>query len=282
MAPISAHVYTDDPAQPSGPGHTYKATINVANQHHMFVKGGDSVEKIVIREPRVLGMVSGEQKDRHEFVERVLIACNLLLKRARLSIHPAGTANADFAPDKTKSGDATVEYGPDGPVITVRDTISITESFSIGVTTTDELDETEVRDVLGMIYAIFNDQNPYTKVDNMRAALTRYDEGIRAHDRETVLKGLYAAADTAVNFDKVENGEKKGEELDSEMRKLGDDQTIEIDKIRKAVNTLKHAASEKQLQDRPDAEAVYKYVRALRPVSSRIIRCRLEELTRSH
>lgn len=240
------------------------------------------MEKIVIREPHALGMRSSEQRDRQEFVERVLLACNLLLKRARLSIHPSGTEIAGFVPTETKNDSATVEHGPDGPVITVETAIRITTSASIGISTTDELDETDVRGVLAIICAAHNDKKPSQKAGNMRAALMEYSRGIRAQDRETVLKGLYAAADTAVNFDKVGNGEKSGKNLDSEMRKLANDQTIEIDKIRVAVGRLKHAASEGQLRDYPDAMAVYEYVLALRPVSSRIIRRRLEELAGNH
>ena len=227
-------------------------------------------------------MRSNEQKDRHEFIERVLLACNLLLKRARLSIHPTGTEIADFIPAKTKNAGDTVEYGPNGPVITISDTVVVTDSCSIGLSDTDELNEIDMCGVLGMIYAIYNNKKFLQKAANMRAALKEYFRGIRAHDRETVLKGLYAAADTAVNFDKVGRDEKKGGCLDSAMRLLAEDETIEIDKIRVAVGRLKHAASKGQLRDYPDDTTVYEYVRALRPVSSRIIRRRLEELTGNH
>ena len=279
MASISIRVYADDPAQPSGPGHTYQATISVSHQHHIFFEGGDSVEKIVIHDPHTLGMGGNGQKDRHEFIERVLLACNLLLKRARLSIRPSGTEIADFVPTKTKNDRATVEYGPDGLVFTARDTIYVADSHSIGNATTDELDEADVCGVLDMICVVYNDKKPSQKVANVRSALTEYSEGIRAQDRNMVLKELYAAADTAVNFDKGEKREKSGKKLDAAMRKLANDQTIEIDKIRVAVGRLKHAASGGQLRDYPDATTVSKYVRALWPVSSRIIRRRLEELT---
>ncbi len=255
MISISTHVYTDDPAQPSGPGHKYQATISVSNQHNILFEGGDSVEKIVIHNPHVLGMKSVDQ--RNEFIEHVLLACNLLLKRTRLSIHPSGTEHADF-------------------------TIPIRFTASISISTMDELDEVAVCDVLGMICAVYNDEKPSQKVVNVRSALTGYSEGIRAQDGNMVLKELYAAADTAVNFDKVGRDEKKGKHLDSAMRLLAEDETIEIDVIRKAVGSLKHAASKKQLQNRPNDADVYKHIMALRPVSSRIIRRRLEELVGNH
>lgn len=278
MAPISRPVYVDDPARPSGPGRTCQSTISVSNQHNIFFEGEESVEKIVIHNPHVLGMRSNEQKDCEEFIEHVLLTCNLLLKHTRLSIHPSGTDIADLTPAKTKDNNATIEYGPDGPVITGRMRIPVRFTASISIGTMDELDEVAVCGVLAMICTIYNDEKPSQKVANVRSALTRYSEGIRAQDKNMVLKGLYAAADTAVNFDKVGRDEKKGGHLDSAMCLLAEDETIKTDIIRKAVNSLKHAASEKQLQDRPDDMDVYKHIVALRPASSRIIQRRLEEL----
>ena len=237
------------------------------------------MESIVIREPHALGMGSNEQKYHQEFIERILIACNLLLKDARLSTNPSGTDMADFTPDKPKGSSVTVEYGPDGPVITVKDSIGIIESYSIGVATTDEFDEADVRGILGMMYAVFNDKNPSTKVGNMQTSLMEYSRGIQAQYRETVLKDLYSALEKAVNFDGSNDA---GSVFDEKVRSLAGDLCLPIDDIRLANNRLKHSASEKQMQYYPDDEAVYNYIRALRPALSCIIRRRLVELTKNN
>ena len=275
---LTQRVYADDPAQPSGPGHTFSVTINVLNQHHIRFEGADSVERLTIHEPQMLGMHNA-QGNSEKLVRDTLLACNLLLKRARLSVHRPGTELADYTPDSKTDGKTVIDES-DGPIV-VTDTVvfSPVVTESLGIITTDVLDEVEVCGVLDMIQAVYDAENPSMKVDNMKKALDAYSRGIEAHDREMVLKELYAAADMAVNFAKKDRkDEKSGGCLDSAMRLLADDEPLQIDEIRVAVNSLKHASSEQQRQNRPDGQTVYRYVRAMRPATVRIILSRLRGL----
>lgn len=275
MATISRPVYTDDPAQRSGPDHTYQATINVSNQHNIFFNGENSVEKIVIHNPHVLGMKSSEQKDRDEFIEHVLLTCNLLLKHTRLSIHPSGKDIADFTPDERKPVGSTVEYGPDGPEIITHLNLCIDISTSIITNITEELDEARMRDVLNMINTVYDSKNLTMKVSKTRESLDSYHRGIISLDKETVFTGLYAALEKAVNFDR---NSREGVELDEEVCRLMGDPNLPIKDIRLMNNRFKHGPKGKNLQPL-DRMEIYNHVRTLLPIVSHIILLRLEEVT---
>ena len=277
MGVLSMRVYVDDPSQPSRPGLTNQATINVSNQQCLFFEGKYTVEKIVIHEPFTLGMRSGEQIDTHEFIKRVLMACNLLLEHMCLSINPSGTDIAVFAPAVKKPVGPTIKHGPDGPVITLPENIRGTMSVSITANATEELDESRMRDVLDMVYAVYDDKNPTMMVSKTRESLDSYHKGVRSPDRETVFKELYAALEKAVNFDR---DDRCGEDLDKEVRKLAGDPNLPAKNIRLMNNRLKHGPRGKNLQPLDSVE-ICNRIRTLRPVVSRIILLRLGNVTGS-
>lgn len=276
MFSISKFVYADDPAQPSRPGSTSDATIHITNQKHLFFEKGDGPKpplKMTIREPHSFGLKGSGDVALNKFVDRVLTACNLLLKETRLSTDAADTAPVDISQDRPQDG-VRVENKPGRVNVAVTETIVVRARAEVELRSVEELDEAHVREVLDMTHAVYAAPNTSAKVANLIASLESYSHGIVSHHREEVLKGLYVALEKAVNFDK----DITSHDFDLKARTLVGNHTLQINRIRKAYDRLKHHTSVKQLPDYPDHEAVFWLVKELRPAVAKAILLRLKEV----
>lgn len=219
MFSVSKRVYVDDPVQPSRPGSTSDATINVANQKHLFFEtfnGHKPPLKITIREPRLLGLKGSRDTDLDEFVDRVLTACNLHMEHTRLSTVAADTESVRVCWDGPRK-DARTERKPDNMEGIVETDLEVSLRPTYAVHGTENLDERQVLDALKRIRAVYAAPNPSAEVANLRESLRSHYHGIVSHHGAEVLKGLYVALEKAVNFDKNVTGTK----FDSKARTLG-------------------------------------------------------------
>ena len=278
MLSISKRVYMDDPAQPSRPGATSDATINVANQCHILFEEVDkrdsSLLKMTIRDPVLLGSTGYKESDPNTFFESVLTACNLHMEHMRLSTVAADTKPIEVHRDRPQDN-VYIRRKPGKIEVTVKATVGVSSRATLALHSTERLDEPQVLDTVKMMHTIYADPNPSAKVANLRASLESYSHGIVSHHRDEVLKGLYAALENAVNFDE----DVSGPEFDTKTRTLVGNHTLQIERIRKAYARLKHPASEKQLPDYPDRLAVFWFVKELRPTAAKAILLRLKEAT---
>ena len=275
MTSISKRVYVDDPAYPSEPGSTSDATISVVHQRHIFFEEidghGPSHLKMTVRDPIMLGLKCHEEPNLNAFFERMLMTCNLHMEHMRLSTVAADTELVGVYRDRPLDN-ANVERKLGRIEATVNIAVSIRPMLEIHGT--ENLDETKIIGTLKMIHAVYDSPNPSAKVANLKESLKAYHSGIKAHDRNVVLKELYIALEKAGNFGKDVVGAK----FDSETRTLVGDPTLQIDRIRNACDRLKHYASEKQLPDYPDTATVSGLVKELRPAAVKAILLRLKEV----
>lgn len=275
MYSISKTVWVDDPAQPSRPSSTSDAVINVTNQKHLFLERGDGLRPpltVTVRDPDSLGLESHEPIDIHEFVGRVLTACNLLLKEARLSTDMADTTPAEIGREGPQDS-AHVEHTPGGMEYTVPVNLKVIMYPSVELCHIEELDEAQVLEVLGMIHTVYDTKNPSTEIGNIRESLKAYSRGIAAHYREEVFKGLFVALEKAVNFDNKDDDAK----FEGKVRSLAGDPSLKISDFNYANNRLKHSSSKGQLSRQPDDTGFFNLVRRWRPVTVAIMLHRLRE-----
>lgn len=260
MVSVSKRVYVDDPAQPSRPSSTSNAVISVANQHHIFfeeIGGREPIPlEMTVHNPILLGLKGYEELDLNTFFERMLTACNLHIKHMRLS-----TVAADTEPVRVHWGRS-------------RDEEAVGTRAMLALYGTEKLDESQVLVTLKIMNTVYADPDPSTRVANLKASLESYYHGIVSHHRDEVFKGLYVALEKAVNFD----NDIAGAEFDSKAHTLVGNLRLEINRIRKACDRLKHHSSEKQLLDYPDHTAVFWFIKELRPVAANAILLRLKEL----
>ena len=256
MVYIKKPVWIDSPAQPSGSGRITVAAIRVTNQQLLFFeRGGESNQSLEmkVRDPYSLGLKSGEPIDLDEFVDRVLTACNLLLKEVRLSTVAADTSSADIVWD-------------DGGNY-------VKDRFEFELCSHEELDETRVLEVLGMIHAVYDAEDPPVTIGNMRESLKSYSSGIVSQYRKEVFKSLYVALEKAVNFDNKDDKAK----FEGKVRGLAGDQSLLISDFNWVNSRLKHSSSKGQLSRQPDDTGFFHLVMQWRPTTSAIVLRRLKE-----
>ena len=83
--PIRMPVCVYDPAQPPAPGLSQNVKITVVNQRHMSViepNDDSSSFRLKVAEAGLLGLDSIEDSHINEFMYKVILACNLTMKRA--------------------------------------------------------------------------------------------------------------------------------------------------------------------------------------------------------
>lgn len=278
MMSVSKPVWVDNPAQPSRPGTATDATIRVVNQRHLVFERGDGPMqslKMIVRNPYSLGLKSGEPIDTDEFVDRMLTACNLLLKEVRLSTVPPDRSSASIDQDKPRDSGGVVDKSRavNEIVWEMRDDIVVSDRAEFVMHSDEKLDETRVLEVLGMIHAVHAVKSPTRTQHNIRKSLKKYSEKITANHRETVFQGLFEALEQAVNFD----SHTQGAEFDKMVRQLMGDPYLSISDLRDVNNRLKHQDSDEQMSRYPDLTEVFHYVRLLRPITAAVLLRRLRE-----
>ncbi|MYB47035.1 MAG: hypothetical protein F4X71_04790 [Cenarchaeum sp. SB0662_bin_33] len=276
---IKKFIHIDEPAQPSKPGLIHGAKIKIKNQRQIFLEGNKQPTqslKMVIHEPRLLGLKNSDQLNLHDFFNRVITTCNLLLKNTRLSTDPTDTAPVEVCQSKQPPDIEQVQSMDDGVIFPASDTLKVRGRTEIELHSYEDLDEAHVCKVLDMLHAVYDAKDPPATVGNIRESLKAYSRGIVARDREEVFKGLFVALEKAVNFDK----DRSGKCFDSKVKGLCGNQNLKIGDIRKANGRLKHPSSEGQFSKHPDNSTIYEYIKILRPVTVKIMLDKLEEVAR--
>ena len=273
---VSKIVNAYDPAQLPTPGRGTDIEITVANQCHLHVTKLDTGQqgfKLEVTEPELLGLKSFDDKHTNEFMRRVILACNLILKKAAFSTSSIDSLHAGVVL-KSPQSTSKVKKTPTGSKITITEVVSLRDSLSLTVGFSDELDEKKVIDILQKIHAVFDyGGSPPLEILNMQKSLDAYLRGIQATDASHVFKGLYEAMELAVNFDR---SDRKDKDFDMEVRRIMGDSTISIGVFRRFNNRTKHPDNNEQHKVYETGKAnIDRYICTLRPITTTTILCRL-------
>lgn len=273
---VSKTISMHDPAQLPGPGHRTDIKITVIDQHHLHVTELDANQqsfKLEVTEPDVLGLASFDDAHTNEFMRRVILACNLVLKRAAFSTSSIDSSHAGVVLEGTP-GTSKVEKTPTGSKVTITETVSIRDSASWVVGFSNELDEKKVIDVLQKIHVVYGyGVNPPSKILDMQTASDAYQEGMQSTGALHAFKGMYEAMELAANS----NGPRsEGPIFDKKVQRLVGDNTVPIGVFRNFNNSTKHSGKPKHNADYEKGKAhINKYIRDLRPITAAVMLCRL-------
>ena len=157
----------------------------------------------------------------------------------------------------------------------VMNAVSVEDRFEFVMQSDVELDETHVLEVLGMIHAVYDAEDPPVTIGNMRESLKAYSRGIVSQYREEVFKSLFVALEKAVNFDNDDDKVK----FEGKVAQSGPgDQSLLISDFNWVNNRSKHSSSKIQLSKQPDATGFFHLVMQWRPITSAIVLRRLKEV----
>ena len=206
-------------------------------------------------------------------MRRMILACNLILKRALFSTSSIDSSHAgvilEDTPDTSK-----VEKTQTGSKVEFTEHLSIRGSVRLKVGFTNDLDEKKVIDVLQEIHAVYDSgSNPPPKTLDMQRALDAYQSGMQATNALHACKGMYEAMELATNSDGSDSG---GQNLDKKVQHLINDKTIQSDIFRNFNSSSKHSGRPKHGPNYVKGKTnINKYIRDLRHIATTVILRRL-------
>ena len=273
---VSKTINVHDLAQLPGPGLEADPTITVTNKHHLHVTELDASQqsfKLEVTEPDVLGLAIFDDTHANEFMRRVILACNLILKRAVFSTSSIDSSHAgvvlEYMPGTSKA-----EKTPTGLKVVNTETFSIRDSVLLKVGFINELDEKKVIDVLQKIHVVYDSgNNSSSKILDMQKALDAYQGGMQSTGALHAFKGIYEAMELAANSDGPRS---EGPAFEKKVQRLINDSTAQIGVFRNFNNSSKHSGKTKHTADYERGKAnINKYIRDLRPITTAVVLCRL-------
>ena len=248
--------------------------ITVTNQHHLHVtrlKAGQQGFKLEVTEPELLGLVRFGVTHTDEFMQKIILACNLILKEALFSTSMIDPSPAEIVLENPPNT-SKVEKTPAGSKIIISNVPLLRDTV---VSTVDELDEAKVIDVLQNVHAVLGyGSKPPLKIHNLQKSLTAYGDGMQATSALQMFKRIYEAMELAVNFDGSNSG---GSDLDKMVKHIIGDNTIPIATFRNFNNSTKHSSKDANRADYETGKAnINRYTRTLRSITTTVILCRLK------
>ena len=239
---ISQSVNVHDPVNPPHAGFGINVKLKLLNQNCFSITNWKNGEQpsftLEITDPISLGLENFQENNVDKFMDNVILACNLVLKRGAFSRHGSDSAHATIHRKKEPSIPSKVEDTPTGKKVTIQEVISITESIHIGIGFEDELDENQVIDVLKKIRKI-NDgtANSNLKIQDLQKSLRDYYSGTTSFDRLSIFKHLFSSLELATNCD---GQDRAGSDLDNEISRISGSPVSEIEDFRNFYSRTKH------------------------------------------
>ena len=273
---MSKTISVHEPAQLPRPGQSTDIEIVVINQHHLHVTKLDAdkqILKLEVTEPKVLGLASLDDAHADEFIRRVVLACNLVLKSAAFSTSSIDSSHAGVILEGMPST-SKVEKTPTGSKVEITDVVTTRDFWSFKISFSDDLDEKKVIDVLQKIHAVYDSgNNSPSKTLDMQKALDAYQSGMQATAALNAFKGMYEAMELAANSDGPRS---EGPAFEKKIQRLTSSSTAQIGTFRNFNNSTKHSGRARHNADYEKGKAgINKYIRDLRPVTTAVMLCRL-------
>jgi len=165
----------------------------------------------------IFGISSSDNRTLSDFLNSLLLAFNLSLKRSALTSQEQSIAAFQIIPNK-KPSKITVEDTSTGKKIIIEETVTLTDSVFITMGLSEYIEENTILSYLELIQ---NLKNVNTKnqilIENMRKSISEYIQAMGSFDRISIFKHLFDALELATNYD---GKNRKGDDMDIEVAKV--------------------------------------------------------------
>lgn len=283
---ISITIYVHDVDNPPATGHSINVKINLINSKYITISdwNADSDQQsltLKIAEPISLGLQDFQDYNVEKFIDKVQLACNLVLKNAVFSRNMADTSHSkvERKSDESQKTKAKVSEPTSGhKVVVVQETVRITERVHITVGFEDELDETRVIEILQKINELENPKlTTNFQIQDLNKSLEEYSAAMSSFDRVGIFKHLFSSLELATNCD---GNDRKAAVVDKEVNKITGISDSEVKDWREFNARLKH------IDRSPQDEAVYQEglrkigekINPLRDTAEKVIVDRLQKI----
>lgn len=193
-----------------------------------------------INDPSSLGLMSSVQNAVDNFMKNLVIAMNLHLQRAALSIVKGNVTQPDvqFKPESQ----VIMEEKLEGKHITITETVFGRDTFHIIIGFNEQIDENKAFSTLKQINRLnVEESTENIKKHNLRKSLMEYEEAMKIFDRLMIFKHLFNSLELATNWDGCD---RKGLTFDEEVESVIGYQASEVRKWRDFYNRTKHVDRE--------------------------------------
>ena len=173
---------------------------------------------MIIHDPHSIGLEDSQEYNVEKFVDDVLLACNIVLKRAIFSKHNSDSTKSRIT-WKKQEPTSEVKDTPTEKVVVINETIGIHESISRSIGFKDELDENKVLEILSKIRKI-NDGTAQSslKLNDFQKSLNEYDVAMESIELLGIFKHLFSSLELSTNCD--DHDDRNGQKLDAEINRI--------------------------------------------------------------
>lgn len=235
--PLNVHSLNNPPS----PSSATRANINISNQKHITITNWKSEDTpsfvLEITDPLLLGLSNFEESTVNKFMESVILACNLEMKKASFSRHNSNSSHPSIQRKKENPILPKEEETPTGKKITFFETVHITDSVSITMRFEDKIDENNLNNILKRIQNLPNTHISNLITHELQKSLNEFYLATTNFERVSIFKHLYTSIELAVNSD---GKNRRGPKLDEEINKLSGLTLTQINEFRNFNNSLKH------------------------------------------
>ena len=283
---VSRTTYVHDVDNPPATGHSLNVKINVINSEHITINDWrtDSDQPsftLKITEPISLGLQDFQDYNVEKFIDKVQLACNLVLRSAVFSRNRADSSRSEVERKRDPSEETKVKMSEPTPghkVITINETVRITDRVHITVGFEDELDEAKVVEILQKINELENPNlTTSLQVQDLKKSLEEYSAAMSSFDRVGIFKHLFSTLELATNCD---GNDRSGDSLDGEVNNITGTSDSEVKDWREFNARRKHIdRSSQDEQDYQDGlKKIGEKINPLRNTSKKVISYRLQNI----
>lgn len=253
---ISRTIYVHDIDNPPATGQSMNVHLNVINSKHFLISNWDANTQppsftLKVIDPISIGLPDLQDYNVEKFVDKVLLACNLVLKSAVFTRHgadPSRTAIERKLPE-AKATHVKEETTQGVHRVEITEVLQITDEVHIHFEFKDDLDEKLVLQILDKINTLegLSVSNSLNVLD-LKKSLMAYASAMSSTDRLGIFKHHYSSIELATNCDGVD---RVGRASDSEVNRITGTSTLSIQDWREFNDRLKH------INRTPQEEAAY-------------------------
>jgi len=238
------YLYAHDVKNPPSEGDSCNITLKLVNSKDRIdltkVSSGFQTQySLSIPEAQSLGLLSSEQNEVDLFIENLILAANLVLRRTALSTG-GELAKSQIEFEEQHEYETVVENRSDGKHITVIDSLKLRDTVHVMRAFTEEIDESGLISNLQLINKVSLVKLPNgarLKLANLKKSFNEYRSAMSFFDSLMIFKHLFNSLELATNSDGVD---RKDSSLDIEVAKITNLQASETCDWRLFYNRTKH------------------------------------------
>ena len=239
---ISRRIYLHSPINPPSTGHGLNVNFNLKNSNYVTMNDWENSLQpsftLTVKDPKSIGLIDFQGNNVEDFVNEMILSSNLIMTKAAFSRHNSDSTKTEISRKKPEAPKPTVEDTPTGKKISITEVVTITDSVHITVGFNEELNETELINLLSKIHHLKRDTiQTNLKLNDLAKSLNEYAAAMSSFERLSIFKNLFSALELAINCDGID---RSSSDLDNEIHRITGVSLSRIEDCRRFNARTKH------------------------------------------